>query len=238
MDIGSNIRRLRKERGWTIADLANRAESDVGNISRLERAKQGYSPEMVERIAGAFGISAHELFANTDEAVNQAGSETAETDSGEAKQRQHRPPLPRTLRIDLMNPSAFDADDMIFLDWDEPVQAIEFSRLAAVSLLRTRRPDNLRLVNAAGDTMQPTINPGDLLFVDVRCCSCDQDGIYVFIFDGKSHIKRLQWRGDRLAVKADNTTYDPWEIGTDKMDKLRILGRVVSILPVNIRSLA
>ena len=33
--LGSNIRQLRKMRGWTILDLAGRVESDVGNISLL-----------------------------------------------------------------------------------------------------------------------------------------------------------------------------------------------------------
>lgn len=216
------------------SELARALNTSPQTVKNWET--RGVSKQGMLAAEHALGCSALWIESGHGEMTSQ--SVPAKSADSPTINQESRTPLPRTLRIDLMNPSAFDADDMIFLDWDEPVQAIEFSRLAAVSLLRTRRPDNLRLVNAAGDTMQPTINPGDLLFVDVRCCSCDQDGIYVFIFDGKSHIKRLQWRGDRLAVKADNTTYDPWEIGTDKMDKLRILGRVVSILPVNIRSLA
>ncbi len=62
MSVGDNIRRLRKARGWTILELANRIESDVGNISRLERGKQGYSDEMLQKIATALGCTVADLF--------------------------------------------------------------------------------------------------------------------------------------------------------------------------------
>ena len=55
MSLGDNIRQRRKALGWTILDLANRIGSDVGNVSRLERGKQGYSDEILGKIAAALG---------------------------------------------------------------------------------------------------------------------------------------------------------------------------------------
>lgn len=60
--LGSNIRQLRKMRGWTILDLAGRVESDVGNISRLERGLQGYSDDLITRIASALEVTLSSLF--------------------------------------------------------------------------------------------------------------------------------------------------------------------------------
>lgn len=72
MSVGSNIRRLREARGWKILELASRVDSDVGNISRLERGKQGYSDEMLQRIAKALGCGMADLFAAADGAGNVA----------------------------------------------------------------------------------------------------------------------------------------------------------------------
>lgn len=63
MSVGNNIRKLRQARGWTILELANRVESDVGNLSRLERGKQGYSDDMLRKVAFALGCPVGDLFA-------------------------------------------------------------------------------------------------------------------------------------------------------------------------------
>ncbi|WMD23329.1 XRE family transcriptional regulator [Achromobacter seleniivolatilans] len=60
--MGENIRQRRKALGWTILELANRIGSDVGNLSRLERGKQGFSDEILAKIADALGCSVGELF--------------------------------------------------------------------------------------------------------------------------------------------------------------------------------
>lgn len=62
MSLGENIRQRRKALGWTILELANRIGSDVGNVSRLERGKQGYSDEILGKIAAALGCPVAELF--------------------------------------------------------------------------------------------------------------------------------------------------------------------------------
>lgn len=62
MTTGANIRRIRKAKGLTILQLANASDSDVGNISRLERDIQGYSKELLERIATALGVRVSDLF--------------------------------------------------------------------------------------------------------------------------------------------------------------------------------
>jgi SOS-response transcriptional repressor LexA len=66
MNLGENIRRRRKSLGWTILELANRIGSDVGNLSRLERGKQGFSDEILAKVAAALGCSVAELFSSAD----------------------------------------------------------------------------------------------------------------------------------------------------------------------------
>lgn len=56
MNVGNKIRELRKERGLTLNQLASMVESDVGNLSRLERGLQGYSDQMLTKIAAALQV--------------------------------------------------------------------------------------------------------------------------------------------------------------------------------------
>jgi len=60
--IGSEIRKRRKGLGLTIEQLALQADSDVGNISRLERGIQGVSEPLAKRIASVLGCNLAELY--------------------------------------------------------------------------------------------------------------------------------------------------------------------------------
>lgn len=63
MKIGAAIRALRKERGWTLDELAERAHTSKSNLSNLEGDRQGYSPVLLASLAEAFGYRVSELFA-------------------------------------------------------------------------------------------------------------------------------------------------------------------------------
>lgn len=62
MQIGKVIRTLRQEQGLTLEELALRIGSDAGNLSRVERGKQRYTPEMLQAIADALKTPVSNLF--------------------------------------------------------------------------------------------------------------------------------------------------------------------------------
>lgn len=64
MKVGTRIREIRKQKGLTILELATAINSDVGNISRLERNKQGYSDAILSKIASALGVAVADLFSD------------------------------------------------------------------------------------------------------------------------------------------------------------------------------
>ncbi|NQB47937.1 helix-turn-helix domain-containing protein [Pseudomonas aeruginosa] len=57
MDIGSIIRKARKARGLTLEALAHQVDSDTGNLSRIERGKQGASQELLSKILSILDLS-------------------------------------------------------------------------------------------------------------------------------------------------------------------------------------
>ncbi len=57
MALGERIKILRKEHGWSQADLATRLNADAGQISRYENGKITPSVEAVLRLADIFDVS-------------------------------------------------------------------------------------------------------------------------------------------------------------------------------------
>ena len=62
MNVGENIRRIRKAKNMTLLEVANLVDSDVGNLSRLERGKQGSSHELLLQLADALHVNVREFF--------------------------------------------------------------------------------------------------------------------------------------------------------------------------------
>lgn len=91
-------------------------------------------------------------------------------------------------------------------------------------------PKDLYLIEVDGESMEPTLRPGDIILIDHRDAqSVPRDGIYVIRMDSGLLVKRIQrLPGNRLMITSDNPAYKPFEIAMDdaKTD-LTIIGRVV-----------
>lgn len=63
---GLNVQRLRRERGVSQEDLANRAGVNRGYMGKIENAKYAASLDMVEKIAAALDVDPVELLTPRD----------------------------------------------------------------------------------------------------------------------------------------------------------------------------
>ena len=61
--LASNIRRMRKQKKWTQAELAERAEISVIFLQGIESERKWISPSTARTIAKALGVSETQLFA-------------------------------------------------------------------------------------------------------------------------------------------------------------------------------
>lgn len=81
----------------------------------------------------------------------------------------------------------------------------------------------LSLITAQGESMLPTICPGDLLLVDRGDRRPDsRGGIYVLRADGLLRVKRVARTGRRLSISSDNPAFADEESG-----EAELIGRVV-----------
>ncbi|MBX8627796.1 helix-turn-helix transcriptional regulator [Enterobacter hormaechei] len=218
MTVGQRIRELRKARKMTINQLATLTDWDVGNISRLERGMQGYSEASLKKIAKALEVPLSELFSF------QEKNDTVDTYSVGSLSSERRSDV---YRVDVMDVSASAGNGNSTRDFIEVVSSIEYVTEEARNLFGHRPANQVKLINVRGDSMQGTIEPGDLIFVDVAVNYFDGDGIYVFDFSGDLFVKRLQKIKTSLHVLSDNPQYREWQITDEEMDMLHVCGKVL-----------
>ncbi len=85
---------------------------------------------------------------------------------------------------------------------------------------------NIEAINVTGDSMEPTLNNGNIIFIDKTKQDVSKDGIYAFVNENGLFVKRMQRRIDgSLDIISDNKEY-PVQIA-EKSD-INILGKVVS----------
>lgn len=99
------------------------------------------------------------------------------------------------------------------------------------------KTSQLRFGYAPDDTMKPTIEAGDLVFSQhYSALSFDaitEDGVFVFLYESRYYIRRLQRVGERLAVKCDNHLYETWYVEPSEIGKkFVIFGKVFKRLPM------
>lgn len=70
MGLGNALRQLRKTKGLTLAELAERVDSHVGNLSRIERGTAKPSLALLYRLAEAMEFSLGEIFSIADQKVH------------------------------------------------------------------------------------------------------------------------------------------------------------------------
>ena len=88
----------------------------------------------------------------------------------------------------------------------------------------------LATIITKGDSMEGTINNGDILLVNLLDTNVGEDGIYVIRRDGHLFAKRLQLMfSGELYIKSDNPVYNTQVISAEKASDLKIVGRVVWI---------
>lgn len=79
----------------------------------------------------------------------------------------------------------------------------------------------------SGDSMVPTITPGDLLLIDTSYGSLRGDGLYVFNFFDSNVVKRVQFLCDgTVEIISDNSLYRKQVISRDDLHTLITIGRV------------
>jgi len=100
------------------------------------------------------------------------------------------------------------------------------------NVLSVKNFHNLFILNVVGNSMEPTLNPGDLIFVNPienDYATIITGAIYVILFENECFVKRIEKDPVKKQIRllSDNKNYQPIEIKNEELDNLTIIGRVV-----------
>ncbi|ELM3614782.1 helix-turn-helix domain-containing protein [Aeromonas sobria] len=88
-------------------------------------------------------------------------------------------------------------------------------------------PAKMAVIRAKGDSMEPTINDGDVILVRLTNGESPRDGLYVLRLDGGLFVKRLQFDLRGVRIISDNPLYQSFELSKSDMAEMDLVGRVV-----------
>jgi transcriptional regulator with XRE-family HTH domain len=91
-------------------------------------------------------------------------------------------------------------------------------------------PEDLRLIYVEGESMKPTLSPGDMVVANCKDTTV-RDGVYALQIEDALIIKRLQrFSGSSIKVISDNPAYESWTINLrESTQRLTIVGRIVQV---------
>lgn len=110
---------------------------------------------------------------------------------------------------------------------DEIVDWIAFSQEWLRLELRVSSND-LAIIIADGDSMLPTICPGEILVIDHSKHYLRGDGIYVLNINSNCMVKRVQIMCDKtIRIVSDNPAYPVQTVRNGDIDSIHITGKVI-----------
>jgi phage repressor protein C with HTH and peptisase S24 domain len=213
MSLGEVIRRLRKDRELNQVELAERIDTDSGNVSRYETDKQRPSMEMLEKIADALSTSVSEI------------CRLAESSSGQLDVASDKYVMVPRLNLTVAAGNGTEPGNV------EIQGSLAFQR----EWLRKKglNPDKLEIYDATGESMSPHIENGDVLLVDISATSPKSNEVWVLWQDAPLgvRVKRVLYRenGD-LIIRSDNvdkTLYPDEIVPGHRANMVKTVGKVV-----------
>jgi phage repressor protein C with HTH and peptisase S24 domain len=94
-------------------------------------------------------------------------------------------------------------------------------------------PDSMAIIKVRGDSMLPTIRPGEMVVIE-KTHDLVTDGLYVVRMDnGVVVVKRIQTLpGGKISVISDNSVYPAYTVNLAGGEDIAVIGRVIAILSI------
>ena len=222
--LAERLREARKAAGMTQKTLGDAVGVSQAAIQKIETGRAAQTTKLLD-IANALRVRPEWLSSGT-------GAMSTDRESDKNPSRTN----PDVFRVDILDLSVSAGPGIVNQEFVEILHSVEYAPAEARHMFDGRKAENIRIINVRGDSMSGTIEPGDLLFVDISVKSFDGDGIYAFLYDDTAHVKRLQKMKDKLLVISDNKSYAAWDpIEKDEMNRVFVFGKVIGSMPQTYR---
>lgn len=86
---------------------------------------------------------------------------------------------------------------------------------------------NIEAINVVGDSMEPTLQNGSIVFIDKTKNQIQKNGIYAVLLEDSLFVKRLIQNDGKVILKSDNDVYDDIQYSSGNM---KVYGKVISTI--------
>ena len=224
--LGERVKEERKKRRWSQADLGAKVGVSQAAISEIERDVPK-SSGLVIPIAKAFKVDVSYLTDGKENISKQIADNSDIIIIGGDRHGQVADPKEYVMipRYDVRGScgEGIDVNEVTIVDgMPMPVAWLRAQNLPEAHLLA--------VIEASGDSMQPTIEDGQTLIVNTVDIEPKSTKIYLICIDGKLFIKRLIYTPNGWIMRSDNpnkSNYPDFVIEEEKFSNIDIQGRVV-----------
>lgn len=213
MHIGDNIKKLREHLNLTQKEFGSKIGRSHQAIQKYESNETPVKQAMLILISQAYNV-------NPDWLLNGTGKMFL----GENKQQE----VSDIISIPYY-PEVSAAAGSGALVYDEStVKHLQISS----AIINISTGDNVCLINATGNSMQPVIDDRDLLLVDLSQKLITDEGIYVIRLDTTLVVKRVQKILNGIILISDNPQYPPKEITAENFNEndAAVIGKVIAVI--------
>ncbi len=232
MSFSDRLNVAMKNAGYTQGALAKAVGMAQSSINQLLNKASG-SRKTVE-IAKVLGVSAEWLASGEGPMISSEQYSVEQLTNA----YEHNHVTKDSYTVDLMDLAYSCGPGSYNSDFPDIIRSISLEPEFALSTFGGRPSSSVKAINAQGDSMLGTIDPEDLVFIDITVKKFEGDGVYAFTFGNSSHIKRLQKIKNHLVVLSDNPAYKEWQIDETEEDQLFIDGKVIVSWPMKLRRFA
>ena len=206
---GAMIRNMRKERGWTLADVEGKTGLSRAYLSLIERDVRPPSLKILKRIAKAFEIDYRKLLTGEDHPETLA--RRVERLEDILKEGIPVKPIPLLNRIPAGFPESYRDKDY------PPGYADEYLSLPGVKDL------NAFALKVEGDSMIPRLKPGDIVIVSPNR-QWESGDIVVTKVKEEISLKKIFRKETTLVLQPINSDYSPIIL---PVNDVHVIGKVI-----------
>lgn len=209
------LREYMQKNNITQGDVAEALKWQKTRVSELLGGKRDFPVNKVFPAAKFFNLDLEELTK-----YNSGYSKEIPSTEGRKPEKRENGEL---IQIDIVSPIEKNSE-IVFQTIGE--QLLSESILKKITL---SYPENIKILIAHGDSMIPTVNDNDLIWVDTSLKFAAGDGLYLFAINQEIFVKRLQIDNfnQTATIISDNPLYPP--INISKPEKISTLGKVIAV---------
>lgn len=226
MSLGTRLKMLRKQMGFSQERLGDLVDAHVNTVRRWENGSRSPDTEMLQKLVQALNTTTGYLLGETE---NPARSENSTPVSKMEQLPESNvrfvdvtwvPVVDGAITVCCGTGTAYAED----VEWNVVGKyPIPTADLMGFSWLL--KDGGFRIITVEGDSMAPRIEDGDqVLFADTELLNGD---LGLVRYRGRYMIRGVFFEGNDICLQALNKEYEPIIVTPDNLDKFCILGKVL-----------